>query len=52
MNDKSANVCVLFTKMSIDISHSLVHSHIYETSSQAVMGEDEQHSLQELIEFV
>lgn len=33
------------TKSSEDVSHCLVHGHIYETSAQAVMGEDEQHSL-------
>lgn len=38
------HVCVL-TKASVDISHSLVHGHVYETSAQAVMWEDEQHSL-------
>lgn len=39
-------VCVFsITKASVDISHSLVHSHVYETSAQAVMGEEEQYSL-------
>lgn len=38
-------VCVVITKASVDISHSLVHGHVYETSAQAVMGEDEQHGL-------
>ena len=33
------------TKAGVDVSHSLVHGHVYETSSQAVMGEDEQHGL-------
>lgn len=45
-------VCFVLTKVSIDVAHSLVHSHIYETPAQAVMGEDEQHGLQELVEFV
>lgn len=38
------SVCVL-TEASVDISHRLVHGHVYETSAQTVMGEDEQHGL-------
>lgn len=33
------------TKSSVDVSHCLVHGHVYEASAQAVMGEDEQHGL-------
>lgn len=40
------------TKASIDVSHSLVHGHVDEASAQAVMGEDEQHGLQQLVELV
>lgn len=40
-----ARVCFLITKASVDVSHSLVHGHVYEASAQAVMGEDEQQSL-------
>lgn len=39
-------ICLLcITKASVDISHSLVHGHVYKTSAQTIMGEDEQHGL-------
>lgn len=40
------------TKASKDITHSLVHGHVYEPSAQAVMRKDEQGRLQQLVEFV
>lgn len=50
---RNTKLCVFgITKASVDISHSLAHGHVYETSAQAVMGKDEQHSLQQLVEFV
>lgn len=45
-------MCCVITKASIDISHSLVHGHVYEASAQAVMGEDEQNGLQQLVKPV
>lgn len=42
----------VFTEASVDVSYGLVHGHVDEASAQAVMGEDEQHRLQELIESV
>lgn len=35
----------VITKTNVDISQSLVHGHVYETSSKTVMGEDKQHAL-------
>lgn len=47
------SMCVFcITKASVDISHSLIHGHVYETSAQAVMGEDEQKGLQQLVDLV
>lgn len=40
----------IITKAGIDITYSLVHSHVYETSAQAVMGEHQHHPLQQLVE--
>lgn len=45
-------MCNVFTEACIDVSQSLVHGHVYETSAQAVMREDEQQSLQQLVELV
>lgn len=43
---RNTRICVFcITKASVDIGHSLVHGHVYETSAQAIMGEDEQHGL-------
>lgn len=55
MKDTSSackRVCFVFTKLSVDVGYSLVHGHVNEASAQAVMGEEQQHSLQELVEFV
>lgn len=43
---RNMTICLLcITKASVDISHSLVHGHVYKTSAQAIMREDEQRSL-------
>lgn len=42
----------VITKASVDVSQGLVHGHVYETSAKAVMREDEQHGLHQLVEFV
>lgn len=42
---ESERVCLCRTKASEDVCHGLVHGHVYETSAQAVMGEEEQHGL-------
>lgn len=31
------------TKAGVDVSHRLVHGHVYEASAEAVMRKDEQH---------